>query len=44
MYCKIDFLFKELGSQPLPTIVTEDVDNHSSHSLQEQGHRPRAGN
>ncbi|XP_033211898.1 uncharacterized protein LOC117169575 [Belonocnema kinseyi] len=34
---------KELGSQPLPTIVTEDVDNHSSHSLQEQGHRPRAG-
>nr|XP_031848505.1 uncharacterized protein LOC116433964 isoform X2 [Nomia melanderi] len=33
---------KELGSQPLPTIVTEDADN-SSHASQDQGHRPRAG-
>ncbi|XP_015586560.1 dentin sialophosphoprotein [Cephus cinctus] len=30
---------RELGSQPLPTIVTEDVDK----SAQDQGHRPRAG-
>lgn len=34
--------FKELGSQPLPTIVTEDADG-SGHSGQDQGHRPRAG-
>ncbi|XP_076646407.1 SNF4/AMP-activated protein kinase gamma subunit isoform X1 [Halictus rubicundus] len=33
---------KELGSQPLPTIVTEDADN-SSHASQDQGQRPRAG-
>nr|XP_033323720.1 serine-rich adhesin for platelets-like isoform X2 [Megalopta genalis] len=33
---------KELGSQPLPTIVTEDADN-LSHASQDQGHRPRAG-
>ena len=34
--------YKELGSQPLPTIVTEDADN-SSHASQDQGQRPRAG-
>ncbi|XP_076231023.1 SNF4/AMP-activated protein kinase gamma subunit [Calliopsis andreniformis] len=33
---------KELGSQPLPTIVTEDAEN-SSHASHDQGHRPRAG-
>ncbi|KAG7197163.1 hypothetical protein KM043_007245 [Ampulex compressa] len=33
---------RELGSQPLPTIVTEDADN-SGHASQDQGHRPRAG-
>ncbi|XP_076624673.1 SNF4/AMP-activated protein kinase gamma subunit isoform X2 [Colletes latitarsis] len=33
---------KELGSQPLPTIVTEDADT-SNHASQDQGHRPRAG-
>ncbi|XP_076295856.1 SNF4/AMP-activated protein kinase gamma subunit isoform X3 [Lasioglossum baleicum] len=33
---------KELGSQPLPTIVTEDTDN-SNHASQDQGQRPRAG-
>nr|XP_012148371.1 PREDICTED: dentin sialophosphoprotein isoform X5 [Megachile rotundata] len=33
---------KELGSQPLPTIVTEDTDT-SNHASQDQGHRPRAG-
>ncbi|KZC10129.1 hypothetical protein WN55_01112 [Dufourea novaeangliae] len=33
---------KELGSQPLPTIVTEDADN-SSQASQDQGQRPRAG-
>lgn len=32
--------FQELGSQPLPTIVTEDADNSGHVS---QGHRPRAG-
>ncbi|XP_015181525.1 PREDICTED: serine-rich adhesin for platelets [Polistes dominula] len=42
---RVDFIQerkrKELGSQPLPTIVTEDADNNQgSH---EQGHRPRAG-
>ncbi|EGI58982.1 hypothetical protein G5I_12837 [Acromyrmex echinatior] len=31
--------YKELGSQPLPTIVTEDTDNSGHVS---QGHRPRA--
>lgn len=33
---------KELGSQPLPTIVTEDADT-SGQASQDQGHRPRAG-
>ncbi|XP_017797521.1 PREDICTED: dentin sialophosphoprotein-like isoform X2 [Habropoda laboriosa] len=33
---------KELGSQPLPTIVTEDADT-AGHASQDQGHRPRAG-
>ncbi|XP_076181984.1 SNF4/AMP-activated protein kinase gamma subunit isoform X2 [Ptiloglossa arizonensis] len=33
---------KELGSQPLPTIVTEDTEN-ANHASQNQGHRPRAG-
>ncbi|XP_051165788.1 5'-AMP-activated protein kinase subunit gamma-2 isoform X2 [Leptopilina boulardi] len=33
---------KELGSQPLPTIVTEDTDNTNQFS-QDQNHRPRAG-
>ncbi|XP_043288182.1 dentin sialophosphoprotein isoform X2 [Venturia canescens] len=33
---------QELGSQPLPTIVTEDVDP-TGQNAQEQGHRPRAG-
>ncbi|XP_043483854.1 dentin sialophosphoprotein [Leptopilina heterotoma] len=33
---------KELGSQPLPTIVTEDADNTYQFS-QDQNHRPRAG-
>nr|XP_012230181.1 PREDICTED: dentin sialophosphoprotein [Linepithema humile]XP_012230189.1 PREDICTED: dentin sialophosphoprotein [Linepithema humile]XP_012230198.1 PREDICTED: dentin sialophosphoprotein [Linepithema humile]XP_012230207.1 PREDICTED: dentin sialophosphoprotein [Linepithema humile]XP_012230216.1 PREDICTED: dentin sialophosphoprotein [Linepithema humile] len=40
---RMDFLQerkrRELGSQPLPTIVTEDADN-SGHAS--QGHRPRA--
>ncbi|EZA59445.1 hypothetical protein X777_00288 [Ooceraea biroi] len=40
---RMDFLQerkrRELGSQPLPTIVTEDADNSSHVS---QGHRPRA--
>ncbi|XP_014473094.1 PREDICTED: dentin sialophosphoprotein [Dinoponera quadriceps] len=40
---RIDFVQerkrRELGSQPLPTIVTEDADN-SNHGS--QGHRPRA--
>lgn len=35
-------ILQELGSQPLPTIVTEDVD-HTGQNAQEQGHRPRAG-
>ncbi|XP_066603715.1 5'-AMP-activated protein kinase subunit gamma-2 isoform X3 [Prorops nasuta] len=34
--------YKELGSQPLPTIVTEDADT-SGHASQDPGHRPRAG-
>lgn len=34
--------FQELGSQPLPTIVTEDADT-SGHAAQDQGQRPRAG-
>ncbi|KAK2582502.1 hypothetical protein KPH14_004803 [Odynerus spinipes] len=42
---RVDFIQerkrKELGSQPLPTIVTEDAD--TSQASQEQGHRPRAG-
>ncbi|XP_033364213.1 serine-rich adhesin for platelets [Bombus vosnesenskii] len=33
---------KELGSQPLPTIVTEDADT-AGHASHDQGHRPRAG-
>ncbi|XP_054004830.1 dentin sialophosphoprotein [Hylaeus anthracinus] len=33
---------KELGSQPLPTIVTEDADK-SNQASQDEGHRPRAG-
>ncbi|XP_046614335.1 dentin sialophosphoprotein isoform X1 [Neodiprion virginianus] len=33
---------RELGSQPLPTIVTEDTDV-SGQSGQDEGHRPRAG-
>ncbi|XP_017890901.1 dentin sialophosphoprotein-like isoform X2 [Ceratina calcarata] len=33
---------KELGSQPLPTIVTEDTDT-SGQASHDQGHRPRAG-
>ncbi|KAF7384017.1 hypothetical protein HZH68_014774 [Vespula germanica] len=33
--------YKELGSQPLPTIVTEDADTNQASN--EQGHRPRAG-
>lgn len=33
---------QELGSQPLPTIVTEDADT-SGQSSHDQGHRPRAG-
>ncbi|KOC69683.1 hypothetical protein WH47_07870 [Habropoda laboriosa] len=35
-------LIQELGSQPLPTIVTEDADT-AGHASQDQGHRPRAG-
>lgn len=33
---------KELGSQPLPTIVTEDADS-SGQASGDHGHRPRAG-
>lgn len=33
---------QELGSQPLPTIVTEDAEN-SNQASHDQGHRPRAG-
>ncbi|XP_011502544.1 PREDICTED: 5'-AMP-activated protein kinase subunit gamma-2 isoform X2 [Ceratosolen solmsi marchali] len=33
---------RELGSQPLPTIITEDMDN-SMLTLKEYCHRPRAG-
>lgn len=44
MYCETEIMYllilQELGSQPLPTIVTEDADN-SGHAA--QGHRPRAG-
>ncbi|XP_046828999.1 serine-rich adhesin for platelets isoform X4 [Vespa crabro] len=42
---RVDFIQerkrKELGSQPLPTIVTEDADTNQASN--EQGHRPRAG-
>ncbi|KAK0086575.1 hypothetical protein PV325_002979 [Microctonus aethiopoides] len=34
--------YRELGSQPLPTIVTEDADS-SGHKTEDQGGRPRAG-
>ena len=36
------WFLQELGSQPLPTIVTEDADT-SGQASQDQGHRPRAG-
>lgn len=35
-------MLQELGSQPLPTIVTEDADS-SGHKTEDQGGRPRAG-